>query len=521
VVAGNFSPQFPLDGSQPVAQTMTGTELADIIVGGLGHDQITGLAGNDQIDGQAGSDRIDGGDGNDSIAGGVGNDTLDGGLGSDTLLGEAGNDTLSDNHGNNLLAGGSGDDSLSSISLTGSQALLGGTGNDSLNAKGLVVSLDGGDGDDSLSASGRWPFDDSSYVNGGQASLVGGLGNDHLVASYESSAILDGGAGIDYLLSDNNRTAALAGGGGDDILLAYVNGLMSGFTDGDTGLSERALLDGGDGNDSLTVSFGTVSDVSFGLSDVKLIGGAGNDILTLNHDLAGGVSNLGQAYGVASGGLEGGLGEDVLTASGVLQLSMSGGAGADTFVLTAQQYRTMLGGTRTFTGVEGVTSNVNADPTVITDFEVGAGKDVLDVSDLLRNAAIGYDGSNPFSAGYLKLSQSGANTMVSFDVDGTAGLVQPPVTVAVLQNVVASTLLAANFKPMYDWNSVATGSVTISGIATQGQILTAANTLTDADGMGLVGYQWKADGTLIDGGTGPTLPLTQAQVGKAITVVAS
>ncbi|MBK7050483.1 MAG: hypothetical protein IPH54_06640 [Rhodoferax sp.] len=74
-------------------------------------------------------------------------------------------------------------------------------------------------------------------------------------------------------------------------------------------------------------------------------------------------------------------------------------------------------------------------------------------------------------------------------------------------------------------NDNPTGTVTISGTPTQGQTLTAANTLADADGIpttgaGAIGYQWQADGVDIAGATGSTLVLTQAQVSKAITVLA-
>jgi uncharacterized protein (UPF0303 family) len=70
-------------------------------------------------------------------------------------------------------------------------------------------------------------------------------------------------------------------------------------------------------------------------------------------------------------------------------------------------------------------------------------------------------------------------------------------------------------------NDVPTGAVTITGTATQGQTLTAANTLADVDEMGVVSYQWKADGEAISGQTGSTLVLGQTLVGKAITVTAS
>ena len=69
-------------------------------------------------------------------------------------------------------------------------------------------------------------------------------------------------------------------------------------------------------------------------------------------------------------------------------------------------------------------------------------------------------------------------------------------------------------------NNLPTGDVTITGTSQQGQILTAANTLADADGLGTVSYQWQANGVSITGATANTYTLTQAEVGKTITVVA-
>ena len=72
-----------------------------------------------------------------------------------------------------------------------------------------------------------------------------------------------------------------------------------------------------------------------------------------------------------------------------------------------------------------------------------------------------------------------------------------------------------------DTNTAPIGWVTIKGTATQGVTLTATNTLADADGLGTISYQWNANGAAISGATGSTYTLTQAEVGKTITVTAS
>jgi Ca2+-binding RTX toxin-like protein len=84
----------------------------------------------------------------------------------------------------------------------------------------------------------------------------------------------------------------------------------------------------------------------------------------------------------------------------------------------------------------------------------------------------------------------------------------------------AATVAVANV------NDAPTGSVTIAGTATQNQILTAANTLADLDGLGPVAYQWQSSTngttwTAISGATAISFSLTEAQVGKQVRAVAS
>jgi Ca2+-binding RTX toxin-like protein len=65
------------------------------------------------------------------------------------------------------------------------------------------------------------------------------------------------------------------------------------------------------------------------------------------------------------------------------------------------------------------------------------------------------------------------------------------------------------------------GSVTITGSAIQDQTLTVSDNLTDADGLGVITYQWYANGVAINNATGATYKLTQTEVGKTITAIAS
>jgi Ca2+-binding RTX toxin-like protein len=85
----------------------------------------------------------------------------------------------------------------------------------------------------------------------------------------------------------------------------------------------------------------------------------------------------------------------------------------------------------------------------------------------------------------------------------------------------AESVASAATNAVSNVNDLPTGSVIITGTPTEGQILTASQTLADEDGLGTIGYQWRANGTNIVGATNATLTLTEAQVGSTITVLAS
>ncbi|MCB8788388.1 DUF4347 domain-containing protein [Planktothrix agardhii] len=108
--------------------------------------------------------------------------------------------------------------------------------------------------------------------------------------------------------------------------------------------------------------------------------------------------------------------------------------------------------------------------------------------------------------------------------DGTSGSNgQTGVNVSTNGGITAfSTATATSNLSITNINDAPTGTVNITGTATQNQILTATNTLADVDGLGTLNYQWQesADNgitwTNISGAT-----LSQTQVGKTVQVKVS
>jgi hypothetical protein len=67
-------------------------------------------------------------------------------------------------------------------------------------------------------------------------------------------------------------------------------------------------------------------------------------------------------------------------------------------------------------------------------------------------------------------------------------------------------------------NTLHTGTVSISGNAFVGSVLTASNNIADVDGLGTFAYQWNRSGTAISGATASTYTLVTADNANTITV---
>tara|TARA_Y100001968_G_scaffold333684_1_gene398364 strand:+ start:2395 stop:7839 length:5445 start_codon:yes stop_codon:yes gene_type:complete len=118
-----------------VIRDSVGTEITSVDASAATGDitVITGYTKATTVTGGSGSDTFTTDAGADTISGGAGNDVLDGGAGNDTIDGGAGNDTLTSS-GTASLTGGAGNDifKIAAASYTNSSTYKGGDGTDSV-----------------------------------------------------------------------------------------------------------------------------------------------------------------------------------------------------------------------------------------------------------------------------------------------------------------------------------------------------------------------------------------------------
>ncbi|MCL1475466.1 calcium-binding protein [Argonema antarcticum] len=270
---------------------------------------------------------------------------------------------------------------LTIVGTNNGDTLTGQSTNDALYGGNGNDSLFGGAGDDSLDGGGG---NDTLDGGAGNDELVGGLGNDVYIVDSTGDItvdVLNGGTEIVRSAVDWTLGDNL-----ENLVLTQSNPIKG------TGNALRNVITGNSGNNSL----------SGGDSSDTLTGGEGNDTL-----------NGGNGNDV----LQGEVGNDVL-AGNLGYDSLTGGDGNDRFVYSVFDER---GDT-------------------IVDFNTS--NDVIVLTELFAN--VGYKGTDPFIDRYLGLVQSGANTQVQIDPNGTAGAPGFS-TLVTLNNVVSTSLNANNF----------------------------------------------------------------------------
>ena len=444
--------------------TLTGT--AAIGASGNALDNIlTGNSGSNTIEGREGSDTLRGGSGNDVLIGGDASDLLDGGLGADKMFGGAGNDVYLVNaatdvidEGNNFdaddevrstvsvnlttLAAGSIEHAMligtAAINATGNGAknvLIGNAGANVLDGRGGADFMAGGKGADTYLVDdlGDLVFEEfagtvggvdlvkstvdfslSALINVEKLTLIGtdhidATGNAlaNLLTGNDGSNRLDGLSGRDTLVGGRGDDTYVVDNAGDVVTESIANSTGGGFDTVESSvgftLATRVNVDSliltGSGNIAGTGN-ALANYLEGNVGHNRLDGGAGNDIVVggAGHDT-----------------LLGGLGSDILFGGNGAD-SLTGGAGRDLFYYE---------------------SIADAGDT-ITDFKLGATGDVLHLGDLLAELGSPADA---FGEGFLSFTKAGNNTVVSIDVDGSAGA-GAAMTLVTLANV---TLTAADF----------------------------------------------------------------------------
>lgn len=229
------------------ADTVIGSNEANVIRAGGGNDKVYGHGGNDRLFGEAGNDTLDGGAGDDFLDGGTGNDTLIGGTGYDTASYETRN---------------------TSITYSGGTVQVGTSEVDTLNSVERIIGT---------------RFNDQFVATRGM-DYVGGEGNDSFWSA-PGANLFDGGAGIDYVAystassgvhADLGAGRGYTGDAAGDRLVSIEN--MSGSFHGDRliGSSADNTLFGLDGDDEIRGGGGNDTIVG-GKGANMLWGGAGRD----------------------------------------------------------------------------------------------------------------------------------------------------------------------------------------------------------------------------------------------------
>lgn len=170
--------------------------------------------------------------------------------------------------------------------------------------------------------------------------------------------------------------------------------------------------------------------------------------------------------------------------------TLSGGSGADNFPVWSSVIQT--GGWDTSTDT-------------ITDFTAGSSGDILVIA---TGTFTNYtSGANPFASGHARLTQSGVNTLLELDVDGS-GSSSSFQTAVILNNITTTNLVAVNFNGFSptgtDTSTTSSTTSSTSSAATKATVfLGASDTFTVSNsGATLIGNLGANTAKIASGATG-------------------
>ena len=309
--SGTIVDGFGSLGAVTGIENVAGTELNDSLVGNFLANRLEGGAGGDTLRGNGGDDILIGGDGDDLMRGGRGVDSFDGG-GNSLVLGSQ--------------PGAFGDRvSFSEIEATQGVAADLRTGIIANDGFGNAETMSGIEslGADTAYADTLHGDDNRNFIWGGPGDFLYGHGDDDYMQMSGASAVMDGGDGVDtltistfgYMIPDNNG----------DGLAENTPAMTAGWT---IHLDFGTVVDGFGNNGSIqnieNVTGTELADIIHGNSSDNLLdGGDGDDILRGR----GGSDHL--IGGNGNDQLAGGFGTGFGPQPGDLADHLEGGSGND------------------------------------------------------------------------------------------------------------------------------------------------------------------------------------------------
>lgn len=545
---GDVVTEQAAQGTDTVKSTLANYTLGALL------ENLTLLSGAGNINGtgNAQDNVITGNEGDNVLVSGAGIDTLDGGAGADTLIGGTGNDTYRVDHSGDLVTEQAEEGTDIIISTASSYTLP-------VNVENLTLGTFAGSLED-LKGYGN-DLSNTLRGNSGSNILVGGAGDDVLIGG-NGNDTLTGGAGKDlfYFSTEDTGTDTITDlASGDVIEICGALFLQGEATvgNGATAVSGQVQLETVGNQTTLRVGVDTTpgADLSIRLDGAFEPGNfhlSGFDIrYDTNHAPA-------LAHPIPDQSATGGtvfslqlpsdtfsdVDGDTLTYSAMVM-------DQDWGYLPLPSWLNFNADTRTLTGIPGsadagdlilaivatdsheATNNSafrlsvrpheepqNHPPegSLIIHGNLAQGQLLTAVNSLLDTDGLGSMHYQWQAAGVDIVGATGSSFTPTQAEVGTA------IRVVVSYTDGKGTVESVSSAPsaaVANLNDTPTGNLSITGIPTQGQTLTVSHTLADLDGLGAFRHVWKANGVAIPGQTQNSLTLSQAQVGKSITVAVS
>ena len=388
---------------------------------------------------------------------------------------------------------------------------IGGEGNDSITGNDANNQLQGGNGNDIMyGGGGNDTFDWDSAKRSGNDTIYGGLGDDTFVLDSSSDIVieyLDEGTDTVWTDFSFSLTSCL------NVEGLYLNGIGNITATGNNlsnllrGNSGDNFLIGNEGLDTFIFNTNangvdTISDIAVG-EIIQILGADFSEAVTEGD---GSSAGLNQIQIERSGGIT------------TLNIGTDSVMGADTIILLTGNYRAsqFFGSGQTIT----FSAYTNSLPTgAVSISGIARQGQVLTASNTLADI----DGLGTIT---YQWRANGINISAATDPSYTLTQAEVGAVITVVASYTdpfgsAESVESGATASVTNVNDPVTGTVSISGTARQGQVLTASNTLADIDGLGTITYQWRANGINISAATDSSYTLTQAEVGAVITVVAS